>query len=88
MRAESLFFVFQKNNIWNTVLMYIEKQVTLFYHLHNENFEIRPSDPKLIIGILFWEKTNKNKKKTSFSTIGKAVNCVTITVMSCKVLIY
>ena len=46
--------------------MYIEKQVTLFYHLHNENFEIRPSDPKLIIGILFWEKNEQKQEKNIF----------------------
>ena len=41
MRPEIL-FLHERIDIWNMLSMYIEKQITLFYFVHDENFKIRP----------------------------------------------
>ena len=59
------------------------------YHVHNGDFEIKPNEPKLMIGVHFLEKKRKNKRKIIFfSTIGEAVDYVIIThLLSCKICI-
>ena len=37
--------------MYKQIDMYIEKQITLFYHVYDEDFEIRPNEPNLIIGV-------------------------------------
>ena len=63
------------------------KQMTL-YHVHDGDFEIRPNEPKLMIGVHFLEKNAKQEKNYLFSTIGEAVDYVIITHhpgLSCKI---
>ena len=64
------------------------KQMTL-YHVHDGDFEIRPNEPKLMIGVhFFWKKTQKQEKNNLFSTISEAVDYVIIThLLSCKICI-
>ena len=59
------------------------------YHVHDGDFEIRPNEPKLMIGGHFLEKkTQKQEKNIFFSTIGEAVDYVIIThLLSCKICI-
>ena len=58
------------------------------YHVHDGDFEIRPNEPKLMIGVHFLEKTQKQEKNIFFSTIGEAVDYVIIThLLSCKICI-
>ena len=52
--------------------------MTLFYHIHDGDYEIRPNEPNLIIGVYFLEKTHKNKRKIIFWTIGEAVDYVIV----------
>ena len=33
------------------------------YHVHDEDFEIRPNEPKLMKGVYFLEKTAKTREK-------------------------
>ena len=62
MRPESQIFA-KKTDIWNSVLMkYIGKQMTL-YHVHDGDFEIKPNEPKLMIGVHFLEKNAKTREK-------------------------
>ena len=68
--------------------MYIEKQMTHFHHVHDEDFEIRPNETNLIKGVLFWKKRTETRRQSSLLTIGEAVDNVIITVMFCKILIY
>ena len=44
----------------------IEEQTTLFYHLHDEDFENSPNEPKLIIGVLCFEKKTAKTKIVIF----------------------
>ena len=45
---------------------------TLFYHVHDGDFEIRPTEPKLIIGVHFLEKkTRKQEKNNLFRQLVK-----------------
>ena len=56
------------------------------YHVHDGDFEIRPNEPKLIIGVHFLEKNAKNLENQSFSTIWEAVDYFIIThLLSCKI---
>ena len=59
------------------------------YHVHDGDFEIRPNEPKLMIGVHFLEKkTQKQKKNNIFSTIVEAVDYVIIThLLFCKICI-
>ena len=59
------------------------------YHVHDGDFEIRPNEPKLMIGVHFLEKKRKNKRKIIFFlTIVEAVDYVIIThLLSCKICI-
>ena len=59
------------------------------YHVHDGDFEIRPNEPKLMIGVHFLEKkTQKHEKNKLFSTIGETVDYVIIThLLSCKICI-
>ena len=57
------------------------------YHVHDGDFEIRPNEPKLMIGVNVLEKTQK-QEKIYFLTIGEAVDYVIIThLLSCKICI-
>ena len=59
--------------------------MTQFYHVHDGDFEIRPNEPKLIIGVHFLEKNAQKQKNHLFSTIGETVVYVIITqLLSCK----
>ena len=60
--------------------------MTLFYHVHDGDFEIRPNEPKLIIGVDVLKKKHKTREKYSFSTIREALDYVIIThLLSCKI---
>ena len=43
--------------------------MTLFYHVHDGDFEIRPNEPKLIIGVHYLKK--KQEKNNIFLQLGK-----------------
>ena len=60
--------------------MYIEKQITLLYLVYDADFEIRPNEPKLIIGLHYLRKNlTKICENWSFLTIGEAVGYLIIT---------
>ena len=45
--------------------------MTLFYHVHEGDFEIRPNEPKLIISTFFEKKTQEQEKNNLFRQLGK-----------------
>ena len=68
--------------------MYIEKQMTYFYHVHDEDFEIKPYEPKLVIAVLcFGRNRTKTRVNSFFLRISEAVDYVTVTVIPCTILI-
>ena len=66
LHPKSLFYVVKNRHLklsfdavhWNTN--------TLFYHVHDGDFEIRPNEPKLIIGVHVSEKKTQKQEKIIF----------------------
>ena len=65
MRPKSLIFGIKNRHLKLSFDVVYGKQMTL-YHVHDGDFEIRPNEPKLIIGVHFLEKNRKNKRKIIF----------------------
>ena len=56
------------------------------YHVHDGDFEIRPNEPKLMIGVHFLEEKAKTRENNLLSTIGEALDYVIIThLLCCKI---
>ena len=87
MWPESLFFVLKNRHVKHSFDVVHWKTNDLFHQVHDGDFQIRPNEPKLIIGVHFWKKKRtKTKEKSSFSTMGEAVDYVIITqLLSCKI---
>ena len=45
--------------------------MTLFYHVDDGDFEIRPNEPKFIIAVHLLKKTQKQEKNNIFRHMGK-----------------
>ena len=59
------------------VCMYIEKQMTFFYFVHDEDFETRPNEPKWLIGILcFGKSEQKQEKRPNFRQLMKLLTAL------------
>ena len=65
MRPKSQIFAIKNRYLKLSFDVIYGKQMTL-YHVHDGDFEIRPNEPKLMIGVHFLEKKRKNKTKITF----------------------
>ena len=64
MRPKSLIFAIKNRHLKLSFDVVYGKQMT--HHVHDGYFEIRPNEPKLMIGVHFLEKKRKNKRKITF----------------------
>ena len=62
MRTKSLIFAIKNRHLKLSFDVVYGKQMTL-YHVHDGDFEIRPNEPKLMIGVHFLGKNAKTRDK-------------------------